>query len=301
MPPARVGPYDGGVPGARREHDLLQRVLVPVIATVFVCGALAVATHDEAASGATAGRASTAGDGSGPTESAGQAPPDDPAETAPVVPTSTPTDPAVPTELRGPVPGTYRYQVTTTSGADSTVRTEEREISLLEDTADGVLLRVVARSDEEAQVSVLDWSPRGSFVRSTQVVTDGTPAEECVWDPPLTDLGPLESGSSWTVDSSCTTSVTGLATDFQVLGSGRVVRETEVTVGGARVRAWEIQRDRTTVISTTVAERTLEQRAREVGTIYVDAVRGIIVRSDVVVTLSGQQSGENRRVVVLED
>lgn len=86
---------------------------------------------------------------------------------------------------------------------------------------------------------------------------------------------------------------------FTVSGTSRVVGEAVASLGTEEVRVWQIERDRTTDIAAALGDQTLSQQAREQGTLFFDPVRGVVIRSDVTVTLSGSQTGVTRRVSAL--
>jgi hypothetical protein len=86
-----------------------------------------------------------------------------------------------------------------------------------------------------------------------------------------------------------------------VTGSGRVTGATTVESGGRQLAVWQIARDRTTTISAVVGADELRQVVREEGTVLFDPARGVVVRSDVTVTLEGAQSGVTQRTSVLQD
>ncbi len=199
-----------------------------------------------------------------------------------------------------PAPGTYRYEVTVTSGTDTSVQEEQRVIEVLSGDQTEAVVQLSARVAGESQVSVLDWSPAGAFVRSTRIEDASGPSQDCTWAPAFPEFGALSSGSSWSLDSTCRAPVGGIDTTFTVTGAGRVVGQATVDVAGAVVPVWQIERDRTTTIQAAFGSRTVTQQAREQGTISFDPSRGIVVRSDVTVTLTGTRSGETRRVSVLQ-
>ncbi len=199
-----------------------------------------------------------------------------------------------------PTPGTYRYEVTVTSGTDTSVQEEQRVIEILSGDQTDAVVQLSARLAGESQVSVLDWSPGGAFVRSTRIEDASGPSQDCTWSPAFPEFGALAPGASWTLDSTCQTPVGGIDTTFTVTGTGRVVGTATVDVAGVAVTVWQIERDRTTTIQASFGPRTVTQQAREQGTISFDPNRGIVVRSDVTVTLTGTQSGQTRRVSVLQ-
>lgn len=284
------------------DTERFRRALVPVVALVLALGVLAAAAGRP--SDRDPGRPDVAdGEPSAPSAPEGVVP-DEPADPGAGVndpPGDTAaTDPAAPLgPVAVPTAGVYRYDVDEVRDGESTNRLEEREITLLGEEGDVSIVQVVARSDSERQVSVLAWSAQQVVVRSTRIETDDGSTRDCTWEPAVTEFGELAAGASWTVESSCTTDVAGLATDFVVRGSSRVVGEAEVVHGGTPTRVWQVSRDRTTTITATVGSDAVEQVVREVGTFFVDPARGLTLRSDVTVTLSGAQQGETRRTSVL--
>ena len=199
-----------------------------------------------------------------------------------------------------PVPGRYRYQVTVTKGTETSVEEEQRVIEVLSGDDAGAVVQISAQLAGETQVSVLDWSSSGAFVRSTRIEDASGPSQDCTWSPAFPDLGLLTTGSSWTLDSTCRTPVGGIDTTFRVTGTGGVVGPATVDTADGPQPVWQLERDRTTSIQATFGDRTVTQQAREQGTIWFDPRRGIVVRSDVTVTLTGTQSGVTRRVSVLQ-
>lgn len=279
-----------------------RRALVPVVAVVFGLGVLAAAANapgdeetDRSNAAAPAPDASTTS-APGPADPGGGSVPDggDPAATSAPTTTTVPLGPAV-----VPAPGVYRYDVDEVRDGEASTRTEQREIEVLGEEDGLTIVQLVASSDAERQVSVLAWSPDQVQVRSTRIENDGVPARDCTWDPPFLEFGRLEAGGQWNVESTCTTDVAGLPTTFVVRGASRVVGEAEVVHAGAPARVWQVARDRTTTITATVGNDDVEQVVREVGTFFVDPARGLTLRSDVTVTLTGAQQGESRRTSVL--
>ena len=284
------------------DTERFRRALVPVIAVVFglaVLAAAATAPSDEdpdrpdAAAPAVDGTTTTVAGAVDP--GAPSVPVDgDPSASSTPPPTTGPLGPAV-----VPAPGVYRYDVDEVRDGEASTRTEQREISVLGEEDGLTIVQLVASSDGERQASVLAWSSDQVQVRSTRIENDGTPARDCTWDPPFLEFGRLESGGQWTVESTCTTDVAGLPTTFVVRGASRVVGEAEVVHAGAPARVWQVARDRTTTITATVGNDDVEQVVREVGTFFIDPARGLTLRSDVTVTLTGAQQGESRRTSVL--
>lgn len=284
------------------DTDRFRRALVPVIAVVLGLGMLAAVAgtpSDEetgrpeiaapAPDASTTTMLDTADPGAASVPDAGEAPPTSaaPSTTAPLGPAAV------------PAPGVYRYDVDEVRDGQVSTRSEQREITMLGEEDGLTIVQLVASSDGERQASVLAWSPDQVQVRSTRIENEGAPARDCTWDPPFLEFGRLENGGQWTVESTCTTDVAGLPTTFVVRGASRVVGEAEVVHAGVPARAWQVERDRTTTITATVGNDAVEQVVREVGTFFVDPARGLTLRSDVTVTLTGAQEGESRRTSVL--
>jgi hypothetical protein len=274
-----------------------RRALAVVIAAVLVIGVVAAGARraDDRAPGragidGVAADAPQATNGSTETEPDGGDEPAAPGDAD----TTVPLGPAA-----VPAPGVYRYDVDESRDDESSSRVEEREITIVGEEGDATIVQVVARSEGERQVSVLGWSPGQVLVRTTRIENEDGSARDCTWEPAFIEFGTLEAGAAWTVESSCTTDVAGLATVFVVRGSSSVSGEAELVHAGTPVRVWQVTRDRTTTITATVGSEAVEQVVREVGTFSVDPARGLVLRSDVTVTLSGAQQGETRRTSVL--
>lgn len=304
--------YDPATMPGPDQLDRLGRALRPVIGVLLAAGLVGVVVHDDATESAAGTGVVSSTTDAAPEPEPEPAPaasdagaPGDPTGAAPPTasepdPSSTTTTTTVPLgRAVVPAAGTYQYAIDSIRDGEPSTRVETREITVLAE-ADGVsAIQVVAASDGERQVSVFDWSPNGAIVRSTRLETGEQASQECVWDPPFVEFGALEPSASWTVDSRCTTDVAGLPTEFVVTGRGGVAGEVQVVHAGSRVRAWQIERTRTTVITATVGGDTVEQRVEETGTFFVDPARGLVLRSDVTVVLSGSQQGETRRTSVL--
>lgn len=200
-----------------------------------------------------------------------------------------------------PAAGVHRYQVQTTAeDGTSTVQEERREIEVLTGDRTVATVRVTARLDDESQVSVLDWTPTGVLVRSTRIESSAGTSQDCTWDPPFPELGALGEGATWRIDSTCRAPVGGVDTRFTIRGGGEVTGQATVVFQDQELRVWRIARDRTTTIEADVGGRSLRQTAREQGTLFFDPTRGLVIRSDVTVTLEGAQTGVTRRVSVLQ-
>ena len=295
-----------------RADQLAARLAGPlrgVIATVAALGVLSALLVDPAPATADAARAATAG--GAPSAEPGAAPaPGDPAAApsggspAPGgAPGAPPVGGAAPALGRSvvPVAGIYRYEVQSTRDGSTSTQPEEREIVQLSGDQTRGLVQITARLEGESQVSVIDWSPEAALVRSTRIESAVGASRDCTWSPPFAEFGALVEGSSWNLSSVCQTDVGGIETTFEVTGSGRVSGATTVESGGRQVAVWQIGRDRTTTISAVVGGDQLRQIVREEGTILFDPARGVVVRSDVTVTLEGAQSGVTRRTSVLQD
>lgn len=220
------------------------------------------------------------------------------AESAPV-----PEDPAAPVALGPsvvPVPGVYRYQVRSTTDGVPVVQEERREVEQLAGDRTAGSVRITARLEGESQVSVLDWSPQGAVVRTTRIESGADQGRDCTWSPPFAEFGPLEPGSTWSLDSECRTPVAGIDTVFEVSGSGRVVGRATIDSGGTPVPVWHVERDRITTITALLAGDRLVQTVREQGSLFLDPARGVVVRSDVTITLDGAQRGVTTRTSVLQ-
>lgn len=200
-----------------------------------------------------------------------------------------------------PAAGVHRYQVQSTDeNGTSTVEEERREIEVLSGDRTSGTVQISARLDGESQVSVLDWSPTGALVRSTRIESPAGPSQDCAWDPPFPELGALSQGATWRIDSTCRAPVGGIDTHFTIRGGGEVTGQATVEFAGQELRVWQIARDRTTTIEAEAGGRSLRQTAREQGTLFFDPTRGLVIRSDVTVTLEGTQTGVTRRVSVLQ-
>ena len=198
-----------------------------------------------------------------------------------------------------PEAGTYRYEVRSTQDGRSSVQEEHREIVRLSgDRSDG-RVQITARIEGESQVSVIDWSPAVALVRSTRIESAAGASQDCSWTPPFAEIGPLTHGSAWSLDSTCSTDVGGIDTTFVVTGTGRVVGTATIAFEGRDVPVWQVERDRTTSITASLGDERLEQEVHEQGTFWWDPARGIVMRSDVTVTLEGEQEGVTQRTSVL--
>lgn len=288
--------------------ERLRRPLVWLIGAVFTLASLsALALGDDPARS----RAGRAGLGSSaPVASGGAESPQPPAgsggDAAPAGET-VPPDGGAPSAAAPlgvsvvPAAGVHRYEVQTTAeDGSSTVQEERREIEVLSGDRTGATVRITARLDDERQVSVLDWTPSGALVRSTRIESSAGGSQECTWDPPFPELGALGAGATWRIDSTCQAPVGGVDTRFTIRGGGEVTGQATVGFGGQELRVWQIARDRTTTIEADVGGRSLRQTAREQGTLFFDPARGLVIRSDVTVTLEGPQTGVTRRVSVLQ-
>ena len=296
-----------------RADQLAARLAGPLRGVIAIVGALGVLSAllvDPSPTTADASRSTTAGGvpsaepgavpGSGDPAAAppdGPAPPDG-------GPGAAPTGGAVAAALGRsvvPVAGVYRYEVQSTRDGSTSTQPEEREIVQLSGDQTRGLVQITARLEGESQVSVIDWSPEAALVRSTRIESAVGASRDCTWSPPFAEFGALAEGSSWNLSSVCQTDVGGIETTFEVTGSGRVTGATTIESGRRQVSVWQIARDRTTTISAVVGADELRQIVREEGTILFDPARGVVVRSDVTVTLEGAQSGVTQRTSVLQD
>ena len=198
-----------------------------------------------------------------------------------------------------PEPGSYRYEVRSTRDGRSSVAQERREIVQLAGDRRSGLVQISAEIDGERQVSVLDWSPAVALVRSTRLESAAGSSQDCSWTPPFPELGTLTAGSTWSLDSTCQTTVGGIDTTFVIQGSGRVVGPATITFEGRAVPVWQVERDRTTSITASLGEERLRQQVREQGMLFWDPARGIAMRTDVTVTLEGEERSVTQRTSVL--
>lgn len=285
---------------AATQTEQFRRSLAPVVAVVLALG-LAAAVLDGPRAAYRLGRAPVEEHSDGTVSGSGGIDGSDgrsgaEGESPSATPVPAPLGPAM-----VPAPGVYRYDVDAVSDGVASSRIEEREIAVVGEEGASSIVQVVARSDGERQVSVLDWSSESVLVRSTRIESDEGGSQDCTWDPPFVEFGTLAAGAAWDLESTCTTDVAGLATTFVITGSGRVIREAEVVHAGASVRVWQVVRDRTTTIMATVGEDQVEQVIRETGTFFIDPARGLVLRSDLTATLSGTQQGVTRRTSVLTE
>lgn len=276
----------------------LLRPLAAMAATLVVIGAIAAIVRDDADDPSRGvARSTTDADalGGAPADGAGAAP-TIPAGEDPSASTSTgvAADPSS-ARLAVPAAGTYRYEVVRIRDGESETFEETRTFEVVASDADVSRLRLGVTTDGQQQVSILQWSGDTVTVRSTRLPTASGPGSECTWDPPIVEFGPLVAGSAWDVASTCTSDVAGVPSTFTVTGTGQVVTELTIEVGGRDVRVWRIERVRTTVITAEIAGSPVEQRVEERGDLYVDPVRGIVVRSEAVLTRTGAQEGTTRR------
>lgn len=276
----------------------LLRPLAAMAATLVVIGAIAVIVRDDAddpgrevarspADGGALDVAPVDGEGVASTVPVGE---DPPASTSTSV-----ADDRADVRLAVPAAGTYRYEVVRIRDGESETFEETRTFEVVTSEAEVSRLRLGVTTDGQQQVSILQWSGDTVTVRSTRLPTASGPGSECTWDPPIVEFGPLVAGSTWEVASSCTADVAGVPSTFTVTGTGQVVAELTIEVGGRDVRVWRIERVRTTVITAEIAGSPVEQRVEERGDLYVDPVRGLVVRSEAVLTRTGAQEGTTRR------
>lgn len=280
-----------------------RRALVPVIGLLLIGGTVAAATHEVPPVPVGGGVAS----GGDPSPAGQDAPAVPTSGTASSVAADSPTTTRRTTTTLAPTlgaavvpaPGLYRYEVDAVRLGTRTTRSEEREITLVGEEGGSSIVQIVARSEGEQQVSVLDWSSDGVFVRSTRIESGDATTQDCTWEPSFPEFGPLGPDAAWSLASTCTFEVAGLPTTFVVTGTGRVAGRAEVVHGGSTVPVWQVERDRTTTITATVGANTVEQVVREMGTFFIDPARGLVLRSDVTHTLSGTQQAVTRRTSVL--
>ena len=284
----------------------LARPLPFVIAAVGTLGLLSAALVDPSPVPASTRRAAPGEAGTDVTAVAPDgavAVPGAPGDPA-AVPGGTPTETAPaaagpPVEALGPsnvpTPGTYTYRVESSRDGTSTTQEEQREIVQLSGDRTRGLVEITARLEGESQVSVVDWSPEAALVRSTRISSPDAAGRDCTWEPPFPEFGTLAPGSSWTLDSTCRSDVTGIDTTFRITGTGRVVGTASVAGVGGDVAVWQIERDRTTTITAVVAGDELVQKVHERGVVFFDPARGVVVRSDLTSTLEGAQTGVTQR------
>lgn len=203
--------------------------------------------------------------------------------------------------LERPAPGTYTYEVTSGREGATGPDTETRIVRPLEGRPGEPNVEITTVADGQRQVARLVWSSSGALVRSTTVATGEASGAPCTWEPPFPEVGALEEGASWTVASTCTTEIDGFATTIEVDGRTEVRGSTVVDVGDRRVAVLELERDRSTRVVSSVGDDALDQTVREAGTLYLDPTRGLIVRSEVRVTVSGARAEEYDRRSVLVD
>ncbi|WP_436796073.1 hypothetical protein [Actinospongicola halichondriae] len=289
---------------AATDTERFRRALVPVIAVLLGAGVIAAATHrapDDPAGRSSVEAAPEGSTAPPPSATGGDGVPSVAPEDSSSASATSTTQPPVLGPASVPEPGVYRYEVDAVRDGEPSSRSEEREITVVGEEGASSIVQIVARSEGERQVSVLDWSPEGVLVRSTRIETDEGATRDCTWDPSFPEFGRLVVDASWTLGSTCSTEVAGLATEFVVTGSGRVAGRAEVVHGGRTVHVWQVERDRTTTITATVGADSVEQVVREVGTFFVDPARGLVLRSDVTLTQSGTQQGTTRRTSVLTE
>lgn len=295
--------------------ERLARPLAGVIAGVLAVALFAAVLIEPSATPTTATRAGIPVPGADPVRRAGtMTPGPEPAtagvatEVAPTNPSVVPTDDPVAAPATAaplgvsavPAAGVYRYQVQSTSDGRTEVLEESREVVARTGDRTAGVIELSVRVEGETQVSLIDWSADGALVRSTRIDSDAGDSRDCTWSPPFPEVGRLAAGSTWTLDSTCTTQVGGIDTTFTLTGTGRVVGPATVDFDGQAVRVWQIERDRTTAIDASLGAEQLSQRAREQGTLLFDPVRGLVMRSDVTVTLDGEQTGVTQRTSVLQ-
>lgn len=283
--------------------DRLLRPLAAAVAVVMALGLVGAAVVDRSADGDDPTEAAVTPVGDvGPVPRAPGVGTDDVVAESPgggaaaqAAPTTVPAL-LLPSSAAVPAPGTHRYEVTSTTDGSTSGSVEEVEVTRLSGGDAAGAVQIAQRTDGRGQVSVLDWSPSGAQVRSTEI-DEGS---SCTWEPPITEFGVLEPGATWSVDSRCTTTVAGADTTVDVTGTGRVAASQTVTAGGGPVDVWRIERQRTTVLRATVGGDAVEQRVDESSVIFFDPARGIAVRREATVTRSGEQTGTTERISVLQ-
>lgn len=278
----------------------LARTLGPVIVVVLFAGVIAAFAFDESEPSPGGGAPGVGLDDGAerPTDALadgadGAEPSDDPGREPSTV-TSTSSVPSLgPPAV--PQPGTYVFDVVVIRDGSSSTVEEVREITRIDGDDSTGTVRVEVRTDDQRQISTLGWSPTEVEVRSTRVASAAGGGEDCRWDPPVTEFASFMPGGQWSVSSSCQTTVAGSPSTFAVLGDGTVVGEAVVSLGGVDVPVWRVERDRTTRITGTVAGSPVEQEVREQGILFLDPVRGLVVQSDVTVTVRGEVDSVTRR------
>lgn len=225
-------------------------------------------------------------------------------------PTTLPTQasadrPAEP-EVPGPTvavtrPGTYREQITTTSSDGSE---DSEEVLLIVERigggADDVRLRHRRESEgeETGATQEVAWRPDGVYLLATTVGQGGFEIH-CEHEPPLLQSPRrLQPGIAWEGDDTCEFDTAGGGT-IRFRYEARVREAASITVAGITVSTWLI--DTVTDVDVTTAFGSFSQHSE--GPVWVDPSRGLTVRSEDDMTLTGDQSaggGAQRSRVVRE-
>lgn len=198
-----------------------------------------------------------------------------------------PSTPA--SELTVTRPGSYRERITTTN-SDGAQETQDADLVVehLGGGSDDLRVRMRRESDgRDIGVSQdLAWRADGVYVLVTDMGGGGFEIH-CEHDPPLLQTPRrLEAGTSWSDEGTC---------EFDTAGGGTVhfryeatvIEATTVMVAGAQVAAWLIDTVTDVEVSTSFGD--FQQHSE--GPLWVDPTRGLTVRSEEDVTVTGVQGG----------
>lgn len=178
-----------------------------------------------------------------------------------------------------PRSGTYTYERTRTTADGTETETTDTTVERLSGDERAGRLRIAMDSEQGRLTNTATSSDDGLLVERS-VIDSPLGEVDCDWQPDWLYHGAFVEGGTWTVDTSCSDTATGLEVDIALTGSGRIVGYEDIEVAGATVTAWVVET--TTVTEFTVTSPTLNgtQRSETVSRSWVDPSLGMQVRGE---------------------
>jgi hypothetical protein len=198
-----------------------------------------------------------------------------------------------------PRSGTYTYDrmTTTDEGTESESTTSVIERLSGDDRTGRV--RLTADSPQGTMTSEADVAPAGTRVDRT-VIQSPLGEIECDWQPPWLLYGAFAAGSTWTFESECSDTATGLQVDITISGDGAVVGSEQVESRGRTVTAWVVETTTVTDVAVTSPTINGRQQATSRARLLIDPALGMAVRTVTETDASGDfQQGRSTVTTVL--
>jgi hypothetical protein len=193
-----------------------------------------------------------------------------------------------PGAAKPPAIGTYTYNVTST-GADNKPSHSTSTIKVATDPNKGSAVgRQATQADPSgAEVTYHElWASNGVTMPSVHI-SSAQASFDCAWQPPILEFKfPMTTGTTWSFDSTCSSTVQGTKVTLHQTGTVKVTGKALDKIGTVSVPTWILDVNLTSVITSAFFNQTITTT----GTRHFSPERGILTYQNITATNNGQST-----------